>query len=88
MYYQCLIEPKGGHLLAQDDWKEQSLIMLNENSEVVFTENENDKKAYKEYLKEVQSRGFQEIKNIGLKFFNTDPRTVEDFALDFEEKLL
>ncbi len=87
MYYQCLIEPKGGHLLAQDDWKEQSLIMLNENSEVVFTENENDKKAYKEYLKEVQSRGFQEIKNIGLKFFNTDPRTVEDFALDFEDKL-
>ena len=87
MYYQCLIEPKGGHLLQQDQWKEDSLIMVNDSSEVVFDENEDDKKRYKEYLQEIKARGHQEIKNIGLKFFNTNPRTPEDFALDFEDKL-
>lgn len=61
--------------------------MVNDSSEVVFDENEDDKKRYKEYLQEIKARGYQEIKNIGLKFFNTDPRTPEDFALDFEEKL-
>lgn len=86
MYYQCLIEPKGGHLLEQDKWKEESLIMLNETSEVVFDENDDDRKRYKEYLQEIKSRGYQEIKNIGLKFFNTNPRTVADFAVDFEDK--
>lgn len=87
MYYQCLIEPKGGHLLEQDKWKEESLIMLNDSSEVVFDENDEDKQKYKDYLQEVKSRGYQEVKNIGLKFFNTNPRTEEDFALDFENKL-
>jgi type III restriction enzyme len=28
MYYQVFIEPKGGHLLMQDAWKEQMLISL------------------------------------------------------------
>lgn len=87
MYYQCLIEPKGGHLLEQDKWKEESLIMLNDSSEVVFDEGDNGKRKYREYLQEVKSRGYQEVKNIGLKFFNTTPRTEEDFALDFEDKL-
>ena len=87
MYYQCLIEPKGGHILEQDKWKEDSLLMLNESSEVTFDEEDDDKQRYKDYLKEIKARGYQEIKNIGFKFFNTNPRTVEDFALDFEEKL-
>lgn len=87
MYYQCLIEPKGGHLLEQDKWKEESLLMLNDASEVTFDEEEDDKQRYKEYLKEIKARGYQEIKNIGFKFFNTSPRTVADFALDFEEKM-
>lgn len=87
MYYQCLIEPKGGHLLEQDKWKEESLIMLNDSSKVVFDENDDDRRKYKEYLQEIKSRGYQEVKNIGLKFFNTDPRPEADFALDFEDKL-
>jgi type III restriction enzyme len=24
MYYQVIIEPKGGHLLEQDNWKEEA----------------------------------------------------------------
>ena len=87
MYYQCLIEPKGGHLLEQDKWKEDSLLMLNDSSEVVFDEKDDDKQRYKEYLKEIKSRGYKEIKNIGLKFFNSDTKGVEDFAVDFENKL-
>lgn len=88
MYYQCLIEAKGGHLLDYDDWKEEALIGLNEDSRIAFDAEDGDKQNYKEYLEEVSRRGYQEIKNIGLKFFNTDPRPVEDFALDFQEKLL
>ena len=88
MYYQCLIEPKGGHILLQDAWKEEALIDLNENSKVSFASSDGDKKNYADYLEEIKSRGYQEIKNIGLKFFNSDTRGAEDFALDFEEKLL
>ena len=29
MYYQIIIEPKGGHLLLKDGWKEQVLLDLN-----------------------------------------------------------
>lgn len=88
MYYQCIIEPKGGHLLAQDEWKEQTLLVLSEKSEVVFDSEDGDKKSYKEYLVEMQKNGYKEIKNIGLKFFNTDPRPVSEFAMDFDKKLL
>lgn len=88
MYYQCIIEPKGGHLLEQDSWKEEALICLADKSEIVFDVEENDKLAYKEYLAEMSKHGYKEIKNLGLKFYNTDPRDEEDFAIDFQEKLL
>ena len=32
LYYQVIIEPKGGHILEQDDWKEEVLISLNDDS--------------------------------------------------------
>lgn len=88
LYYQVIIEPKGGHLLEQDAWKEEALISLNDNSEVVFDSNETDKQAYKEYLAEMSKHGYKEIKPLGLKFFNNNARGVEDFALDFQSKLL
>ena len=88
MYYQCLIEPKGGHLLEQDAWKEEALISLADNSEVVFDAEDGDTRNYKEYLEEVSKHGYKEIKSLGLKFYNSDPRGEEDFALEFQDKLL
>jgi len=88
LYYQVIIEPKGGHLLEQDAWKEEALIALNDDSEVVFDSKENDKKAYAEYLKEMEKNGYKEVKPIGIKFYNSDTRGESDFALDFEGKLL
>ncbi len=88
LYYQVIIEPKGGHILEQDAWKEEALISLNDDSEVVFDTNENDKQAYKDYLAEMSKHGYKEIKPIGIKFYNTDPRPESEFALDFESKLL
>jgi len=88
MYYQCLIEPKGGHLLEQDAWKEEALISLADDSKVVFDTEDGDTRNYKEYLKEVSKHGYKEIKSLGLKFYNSDTRGQEDFALDFQDKLL
>lgn len=88
MYYQVLIEPKGGHLLEQDAWKEQALISLADDAEVLFDAEEGDTRGYREYLEEASKHGYKEIKPLGLKFFNSDPRGVEDFALDFQDKLL
>ncbi len=88
LYYQVIIEPKGGHLLEQDAWKEEALISLNDDSDVVFDSNESDKQPYKDYLVEMSKHGYKEIKPIGIKFYNTDPRSESDFALDFEGKLL
>ncbi len=88
MYYQCLIEPKGGHLLEQDAWKEEALISLTDESEVVFDADDGDSQNYKEYLEEVSKHGYKEIKSLGLKFYNSDTRGEEDFALDFQSKLL
>ncbi len=87
MYYQCLIEPKGGHLLEQDIWKEEALISLADDSEIVFDAEEGDTRNYREYLEEVSKHGYKEIKNLGFKFYNTDTRGEEDFALDFQSKL-
>ncbi|CAH9018625.1 hypothetical protein NURINAE_01037 [Candidatus Nitrosacidococcus sp. I8] len=86
-YYQCFIEPKGGHLLEHDAWKEQALISLNEGSKVIFDSEPEDRENYRAYLAEIKQRGYQEIKPIGLKFYNSAPRGEEDFALDFQEKL-
>jgi type III restriction enzyme len=88
MYYQCLIEPKGGHLLEHDAWKEEALVSLTDNSEIVFDTEEGDSRNYREYLEEVSKHGYKEIKNLGLKFYNSDPRGEADFALYFQEKLL
>jgi type III restriction enzyme len=88
MYYQCLIEPKGGHLIEHDKWKEEALISL-ENTSIIFEVNEEDSKEYQKYLEDAQTQGYQEIKNIGLKFFNADTdENLSDFALDFNNKLL
>jgi len=95
LYYQCIIEVKGGHLLDKDKWKEDSLVRLSETSRVVFNVGDEDdpavkhnKQAYRQYLESVKDSGYKLIKNIGFKFYNTDPRPEEEFTLDFDEELL
>jgi len=88
MYYQCLIEPKGGHLLDQDKWKEEALMGLRGEGQIVFDADKDDKSGYQEYLKRAKNHGYQEIKSLGLKFYNSDKRGESDFAMDFQDRLL
>lgn len=88
LYYQVIIEPKGGHLLELDAWKEEALISLNDDSEVIFDSQDDDKQGYKDYLAEMSKHGYKEIKPIGIKFYNSDTRGETDFAMDFQEKVL
>lgn len=83
MYYQCLIEPKGGHLLAHDEWKEKALINLADNCQISF-DNEN----YQEELNAISAKDYQEIKCLGFKFFNSDKNKLVEFKKDFQERLL
>lgn len=87
MYYQCLFEPKGGQLLEHDEWKEEALISLNDNCRIIFDPEANDKQAYRDYLAKFNQKGYKEIKCMGFRFYNSDPRGEEDFAMDFQEKL-
>ncbi|PNP97849.1 DEAD/DEAH box helicase family protein [Moraxella sp. RCAD0137] len=75
MYYQCLFEPKGGHLLDKDKWKEQALIQLENQAHIELDCQGSDFDAY------------QEVKCLGFKFFNSEPRGVGDFGADFKNKL-
>ena len=45
MYYQCIIEPKGGHILEHDQWKEDALLDIHENSGVSYNSTRKDTKA-------------------------------------------
>ena len=87
MYYQCLIEPKGGHLLEKDEWKEDILISLDAESQIVFDAEQDDSQNYVEFLNEVKSHGYKEVKCLGFKFYNTDPRDESDFAIDFRTRM-
>lgn len=94
LYYQCIVEVKGGHLLEKDAWKESALMSLNEGVDIAFDLEDEDinklsggKSAYRDYLTKVKDYGYQEIKPIGLKFYNTNPRDEADFTLDFDTKL-
>lgn len=87
MYYQCLIEPKGGHLLEKDAWKEEVLVSLADDSEIVFDGEHSDTQNYIEFLNEVKEHGYKEVKCLGFKFYNTDPRSEFDFAIDFQTRM-
>lgn len=87
VYYQCLFEPKGGHLLQKDEWKEKALIALNDNSEIRFEDNVLDDTNYRQYLAGMTNHGYQEIKCLGFKFFNSDTRGEHDFGADFNTRL-
>lgn len=50
MYYQCIIEPKGGHILEHDQWKEDALLDIHENSGVSYNSTRKDTKADIEFM--------------------------------------
>lgn len=87
LYYQCLFEPKGGHLLQKDEWKEKALISLNDNSKIVFDVDDMKQDDYQNYINQINEQGYQEIKCLGFKFYNSDTRGESDFGTDFNGKL-
>ena len=88
MYYQCIIEPKGGHIIEQDRWKETTLQYIYDNSKVSFDGTKRDTAEEKEFMKQIEAEGYKEIKNIGVVFFNADSdESLFKFANDFNEKL-
>lgn len=89
MYYQCIFEVKGSHLLDKDSWKEEGLLAINELSKVSFKadKDETDNK-YQNYLDEIRSMGYREIKNIGFSFYNNEENKRAEFTEEFQEKLL
>lgn len=86
MYYQCLCEPKGGHLLEHDAWKEEVLINLNHEHQISFSSDGNDEN-YQNFLQEIKQQNYKEIKCLGFKFFNSEPRGEHDFREDFQAKI-
>ncbi|MBQ8156494.1 DEAD/DEAH box helicase family protein [Candidatus Saccharibacteria bacterium] len=88
MYYQCIIEPKGGHIIENDRWKEETLQYIHDNSKVSFDATSKDTKEESDFMKQIESEGYQEIKNIGVVFFNADNNdNLFRFADDFNKKL-
>ena len=87
MYYQCLIEPKGGHIIEKDSWKEKVLISLADESEITFDAEHDDDQNYIDFLNEVKEHGYKEVKCLGFKFYNTEPRTESEFAIDFQTRM-
>lgn len=88
MYYQCIVEPKGGHLLAQDQWKQDALQNVNDNSRVSYTPTNQDTPDEADFIKNLEKQGYKEIKNIGVIFFNADnDENLFNFAQDFNKKL-
>ena len=72
LYYQCLFEPKGGHLLEKDKWKEEALVELDKNIQIVLEDN----------------HGYQEVKCLGFEFYNSDTRGESQFGQNFQDKIL
>lgn len=61
MYYQCIIEPKGGHILEHDQWKEDALLDIHENSGVSYNSTRKDTKADIEFMEKIEAQGYQEV---------------------------
>ena len=89
MRWSYIIEPKGGHILEHDQWKEDALLDIHENSGVSYNSTRKDTKADIEFMEKIKAQGYQKVKNIGLVFFNSDSEeNLFKFVNDFESKLL
>lgn len=86
MYYQCLFEPKGNHLIEHDQWKEDVLIALDDSSEIKFDSQSYDSEDYQHYLNTIKNQGYREIKCLGFKFYNHANET--EFRQDFQTRMM
>lgn len=80
LYYQVIIEPKGGHLLLKDEWKEDLLKEINNQ----YADGYGFKIELSEKLKQ---QGYKEenIKPIGLPFYTHTDKDNPDQERKFEE---
>ena len=96
MYYQIIIEPKGGHLLLKDGWKEQVLLNLNhlgsDDTEASLTDRDiakgfmvAEKSSAGQWIRQ---NGYKLIKPIGLPFYNHEGEQFSEFTAAFRQKLL
>lgn len=72
LYYQCLFEPKGGHLLEKDKWKEEALVELDKTAKIVLALDD----------------AYQEVKCLGFEFYNSDTRGENEFGVKFQARIL
>lgn len=77
-YYQCLFEPKGGHLLEHDKWKEEALLELGDKLQIEL----NDE------LPIAHQQAYQQVSCLGFCFYNSDKAKEARFGADFNAKLL
>lgn len=92
IYYQIIIEPKGGHIIAKDKWKQQVLLDLNNLNQTTDTSSiygagiTVHEPAVKNWL---DSNGYRIIKPIGLPFYNhDDDKQLATFTQSFRQNLL
>lgn len=98
LYYQCIIEVKGGHLLQKDEWKEKALLDLDANSKISFLDPNKlemiddmylkNHRDYNTYLASIKNRNIKNIKSLGFSFYNTDTEERKfNFEMEFKNKL-
>lgn len=92
IYHQIIIEPKGGHVMAKDEWKQQVLLDLNkldqtpDESSIYSAGITVHEPAVKNWL---ASNGYGVIKPIGLPFYNhDDDKQLATFTQSFGQNLL
>ena len=62
---------------------------MKENAVQILLDTAKDTKADIEFMEKIKAQGYQEVKNIGLVFFNSDSaESLFRFANDFDSKLL
>ena len=96
MYYQIIIEPKGGHLLLKDKWKEQVLLDLNNLDSSSTGTSPTDRDIAKGFMvaekspagQWIRQNGYKLIKPIGLPFYNHEGEQFSEFTAAFRQKLL
>lgn len=92
IYYQIIIEPKGGHIMAKDEWKQQVLLDLNNLDQTTDTSSicSAGITVYEPAVKNwLDSNGYRIIKPIGLPFYNhDDDKQLTTFTQSFRQNLL
>lgn len=81
IYYQCLFEPKGSHLLDKDKFKQETLMDL-VNCDIDINNHTNNYSP----SNPINIQAYQHIQFLGFEFYNS--AKIAEFAKDFQGKLL